>query len=694
MVYKYKLSSEQLKQGGFDFEILNDYHYVSIGATTVAQLKTAGIVPNKNYTGLTKNKPDGLIVHGKNDVKVLVEYKKDGVFASREEALNIITDWYFNLAEKLNCKVICASDGTNTYWFSAETKESIIDENGTELRLVFDSAKIANNALTEEDKSILINIFEQFENIEGNQLRKITALNPKKLADRVWQKIWINTGKEPERCLYNVVEMFIFKFLSDLDVLQAPLNFTTIYDFSKGSAERALKSYAQSVRPEIKDMFPKSQEDNTTVINGTIFVNEKGDPNLAQAGLFKQVLEEFYKYDQEFGSFKKIDKQFKTRLYESFLRESAGISAMGQYFTPRNVVTAIMKMINTDLLKDDIKVCDPFCGVGGFVLELLNSADNLKQQFIPHNGIINPRIEIVGFDKGSDEKEDERTIILAKANMLIYFSDILARYNSSNVMKELSNKAFNNVFRLVKTNLGTLGIDNYENYFDLIITNPPYVTSGASSIKQEIKDKGLNNLYPSNGNGLEGLAMEWIINALKPKGKAFVVLPDGIMSRQGDKKLRNKIQETCIIDAIISLPPRTFFATPKKTYIIALTKKANGDKANQSKPIFSYLVSEIGETRDSKRFEIVDNDLIKMSQLFKSFMVNRDDFYSENLRCKIQSADRLNESHWLIDRDWTEDEKKELKINDEITEIEEDDFFNLLQDIGNSMINLSKEFKL
>ena len=37
--------------------------------------------------------------------------------------------------------------------------------------------------------------------------------------------------------------------------------------------------------------------------------------------------------------------------------------------------------------------------------------------------------------------------------------------------------------------------------------------------------------------------------------------------------------------------------------------------------------------------------------------------------------------------------KKELNIYDEITEIDEPDFFNLLSDIGNSMMNFAKEFK-
>jgi len=166
-----------------------------------------------------------------------------------------------------------------------------------------------------------------------------------------------------------------------------------------------------------------------------------------------------------------------------------------------------------------------------------------------------------------------------------------------------------------------------------------------------------------------------------------------LLSRQGDKRLRDKILDTCTIDAIISLPSRAFFATPKKTYIAALTKKSQDDRSVQTNPFFTYLVSEIGETRDARRFEIADNDLVPMYKLFRSFIVNRDDFESDDLRCKIHDISRLQNQHWLIDRDWTEDEKKELKIYDDITEIDEPEFFNLLSDIGNSMMNFAKEFK-
>lgn len=86
-MYRYNTSiSEALKQGAFDFDISNDYHYIKVGDTTVGQLKMAEILPDKNYGSLKTNKPDGLILHEKNTVIALVEYKKTGKINNLLEA--------------------------------------------------------------------------------------------------------------------------------------------------------------------------------------------------------------------------------------------------------------------------------------------------------------------------------------------------------------------------------------------------------------------------------------------------------------------------------------------------------------------------------------------------------------------------------------------------------------------------------
>lgn len=46
-------------------------------------------------------------------------------------------------------------------------------------------------------------------------------------------------------------------------------------------------------------------------------------------------------------------------------------------------------------------------------------------------------------------------------------------------------------------------------------------------------------------------------SCIKAGEKAFVVVPDGIMNRINDKKLKDFILEKCNIDAVISLPLNT-----------------------------------------------------------------------------------------------------------------------------------------
>ena len=202
--------------------------------------------------------------------------------------------------------------------------------------------------------------------------------------------------------------------------------------------------------------------------------------------------------------------------------------------------------------------------------------------------------------------------------------------------------------------------------------------------------------------GIEGLFMEWIIRALKPNGKAFIVVPDGIMNRSNDKKLRDFILEQCEIDAVISLPLNTFFTTNKKTYILALTKKApvmvDGVPTlqRQTSPVFTYLCSEIGETRDVYRFDINQNDLQVASDLFNMFKGVKTSFANTlnmigDRRCKISSIDDFyNGTHWCVERWWNHEERQALGIEEESKTIGVNDFRVLLADTINTLSELDE----
>lgn len=676
-----KAMSEQLLQ--VVPQKIGKYLYYRIGETTINQLMEFGLIPRVDYGQLIAKKPDGLITYHKQ-VKGIVEAKspeKLDTIAKENEAIKQEKD----VAKKL-CKLLIITDNSaKTIWINALNGERIKGKTGNEIKTIFD-AKFTKNVYEIEH---LIEEIDLSVTATNSTLREEKIIDPSDLARQMWQTIWVATGKSPIKCLYNVVELLIFKFLSDLKVLEDRYGFNRVYSISKTEPEDALQYYARNSRKKIYKLFPEGK-DGTTLINGTIFVNDAGEANLSQAVLFYHSLKHLYDYEYNFGSFVRIDKNFKTKLYETFLKQE--VEALGQYFTTRKIVQSIIRLSKLDeeeIRFEGQRICDPFCGVGGFLLEILNLNDRMMQCFIPDdNDEIHLPFIMHGFDKGF-EREDERTIILAKANMLIYLTDVVFR--NPKLTTEFA-KVFNETFTLFRDNLATFGhiIENEEDKYNYILTNPPYVQRGARVIKEEIKSKGLKKYYPINASGLEGLSVEWVVRSLKKGGKAFIIVPDGVMERVADKKLRDYILKECYLDAIISLPVRAFFANFRKTYILAITKKDNPND-EQKYGVFTYLVSEIGEDLTKKaRFDKPENDLPEMETLFAMYSsVKTSDTAKDFInspRCKIFNVAHFSISpHWRIEKWWTDEELKSLKLLEDEIQLQ-----TVLDSLDNTKIYIKK----
>lgn len=687
------MSGEQLSQV-VPIE-LGKFSYYRIGETTIKQLKDAGLIANKDYGLIVRKKPDGIVIYQKS-VKAIVECKSTSELRTQKQVDEAI-DQSIDIAKGL-CKLLIVTDNhSKTQWINPFTREQIKSKSGQVINKIFD-AKLVKNV---EELEYLIDEIDNSISETNSQLREERIIDPSALAARMWQTIWAATGKSPVKCLYNVVELFIFKFLSDLKVLNENYSFSKVYEISKTDPPEALSYYARNSRIEIGKLFPKGN-DGTTIINGTIFVDDSGSPNLSQATLFTRSLKHLFDYGNTFGSLTKIDKQFKTKLYETFLKQE--VEALGQYFTPRKLVQSIIRMsgLSSESFQfNNKRICDPFCGVGGFPLEILNMNEKMKDCFTPKKGKISVPFAINGFDKGF-EREDERTIILAKANMLIYLSDIIFKHPQ--LTEEFANQ-FNNTFRLFNTNLGTFGyvIENEDDKYDYILSNPPYVTSGSSIIKEEIgKNPDIKKAFPINAQGLEGLGMEWIINSLKKGGQSYVVIPDGILNRVHDKRLRDFILNECYLDAIISLPVKTFFANSKKTFIIVVTKKHDREKDVQHHPVFTFVVSNIGEALTKKtRDDISENDLPEMEEYFKRFKAVKDEnieiikkIEKESKRCKIQPIEVFNTSpSWIIDNWWTEKEKIDLGIEEEKKVVSISEFKEILLGVTEEISSYIQELE-
>lgn len=104
--------------------------------------------------------------------------------------------------------------------------------------------------------------------------------------------------------------------------------------------------------------------------------------------------------------------------------------------------------------------------------------------------------------------------------------------------------------------------------------------------------------------------------------------------------------------------------------------------------------SEIGETRDAKRFDIQQNDLAVASNLFNMFKGAKNIFESTDKRCKVVNINKFIDSDsWSVDRWWTKDEKIEIGIEENVNAISIEDFISLIDDLSSSLLEYEEPLK-
>lgn len=678
--------SEQMKQSEeFSKPIyIGEWRVYDIGATTLKDLIENNVINGHTTdTNVLKKKPDALVVDTSKEIVLYVESKDDGKLSS-DKQINEAIKQEFDISKKVKAKIYAVRDSVKTIWLNPLTGNAILDEHGNKLLTNIHPA--TNPKETEKlIKRILSSISS-----ENDKLLKQEFLNPTDLAIKIHQKLWITKNVSPSTALYTFVELFLFKYLSDLGVLRGMYSFEHLRSLYDDNSEiEVLNTYLSDngARAKMKDLFPVGS-DGTGIINGNVFHEDDGD-----AKIFRSILDAFKIYENENGKFINISKDFKSQLFESFLKQDSDSKNMGQFFTPLKIVDNMVRMVD---VKPGMKICDPACGVGKFLLESVGNRISELYSYDETNKTFNSGVSLTGYDKYSEDNGD-KTIILAKANALIYFSKMISENSSSEFAKQIASELLNKSFYLKHSTLGTLEKVEDETY-DLILANPPYVVNGSAEMRKLTTD------YKWGGLGIESMFLEWIVRSTKQGGTINIVIPDGILSNISNKTLKSKILELCYIRSIISLPVKAFFNTPKKTYILTLEKKVKNDDGTmpiQKKPVFTYICSSIGETLDVYRFDTPDNNDLKdavdnynLWRNAKPDMIEKVIDERSNGRFKaISISEFKSDISWIIENWWTEEEQIAIGLRKEIKKQSIDDFISLVSETEDLMSSIKGELE-
>lgn len=269
-------------------------------------------------------------------------------------------------------------------------------------------------------------------------------------------------------------------------------------------------------------------------------------------------------------NFTATDSDVKGDAFEYFLKSvTNGNKDLGEYFTPRHIVRTMVNLVKPIYGE---KIYDPFCGTGGFLLEafkyLTVRADSS-----------NPEIMETIRRKSLYGRELTSTARIAKMNMIL-FGDGHTNIEQIDTLKN----------PLPET-------------YDVILANIPY--------SQETE---YGSFYPIPTKNADSVCMQHIWKALKPNGRAAVIVPETFLYEDGIMgQTRELIVKSAQELSIVSLPRGVFMPyTPTKTNIIYFKK------GGQFKNSFHFVIFNDGFELNTKRKAIKgSSDLKKLLSVYE-----------------------------------------------------------------------------
>ena len=288
------------------------------------------------------------------------------------------------------------------------------------------------------------------------------------------------------------------------------------------------------------------------------------------------------------------------RVYEYFLSKFALAEGKGkgEFYTPKSIVNLIAEMI------EPYKgiIYDPACGSGGMFVQSIKFIEN-------HHGN-KKEISIYGQEKINT------TYKLAKMNLAI-----------RGISANLGEKA-----------AGTFDDDQHKDLkADYIMANPPFNQKdwrAENELKDDPRWRGYDVPPKSNAN------YGWILNMvskLSDNGIAGFILANGALSGGGEEyKIRRKLIENNLVEAILVLPQDMFYTTniSVTVWILNKNKKAHsrsiGDEQrhyrNREKEILFMDLRQIGEPFEKKFIQFSEQHIKDIGNTYHTWQQEKNNY--------------------------------------------------------------------
>ena len=396
--------------------------------------------------------------------------------------------------------------------------------------------------------------------------------------------VLVGVAPNPMTQIDQITYALIYKFMDDMDEAAikaggdrsfftgdlAPYAWSNLVDTRIGSQEKmdlfaeALTKFAEA--PQLPELF--------RTIFRAAYLPYRSPETL---GLFIKEINYFdYSHPEELGN-----------AYEYLLSIMSAQGDAGQFRTPRHIIDFMVDVL--DPTKDDT-ILDPACGTGGFLVSSYNHILEKHDGKDDPNGTEKPLTpaerkkltqNLAGYDI------DPSMVRIAQVNMYLHQFKNPQIFQYDSLTSE----------------------DRWNDKFDVILANPPFM-----SPKGGIKP---HNKFGIASNRSEVLFVDYIVNHLRPKGRAGIIVPEGIIFQSGKayKELRKNLVENGLY-AVVSLPGGVFQPySGVKTSILFF----DNEFAKQNSEISFIKISADGYDLGASKRAVSQNDLPVAAELLRNW---------------------------------------------------------------------------
>lgn len=389
---------------------------------------------------------------------------------------------------------------------------------------------------------------------EDNLLRKF---------EEIHDYIYANDGLSPQQTLNEFLKILFVKIVDEKNDLGLFKISAQEYNLCQGSSEdspaiKRISKLFEITKGEYSNIFEPDEKiklSNTAIcftINKLQYVSLKDSPSDAKGLAFQK----FLTHGEKVGK--------------------------GQFFTPQPVIDFCVKMMAPQYGET---VIDPCCGSGGFIhsaFRFMSKDANIeKRQSLITNYVF-------GVDINNDITKISKMKFLLEENVKsnIYCSNSLGDIDAIKLM--------------------LLGSSSKMSGFDVLLTNPPFGTTGRITDMGVLAKYDLGHKWKAvgddfvktssvlSGQPAEILFVERCLDLLKEGGRMAIVLPNGHFENPSLEYLRYYIKHRAKILAVVNLPQETFipYGTGVKTSLLFLEKDSKNVLTEY--PVFFGKVSKLG----------------------------------------------------------------------------------------------------